>query len=417
MTTRSVRQPFRSLLAACLTGIVLLALALPLAEAVAPGNQGLQGGWAIDDSGNVGFAHSVSSQLPIMQDAGAGWVRINFRLGNCFADWTTIGCNGKTALQTYDPLVNDTRSRGFNVLGLISNESWPGNQSAWIASNTEVATGTGDNAYIQSFAQNAAGVLAAHFDSRIGAWQVWNEPNAWTSTDDSGNPTGGTFIYPSNFAWMLKRSHSAIKSGSAGATVVSGGLFGHDQGGNTVTSAANGGAVNVLKRGTLVGAAAKNGNKPTPPPPATCSSSISSGADYLCATYARGIENAGWTSGSYPLDEIGQHIYVDIGGRTSASKITRYLKDVRDAYAFYEGATTSKRTSVTEIGWTTAFVSERVQSQNLRTAYETIRSTSYVTRGYWFFIQDIPAAQLFFGLVDPNGNQKSAYSAYQTYAR
>src|SRR4051794_14324769 len=50
------------------------------------GDQGLQGGWAIGDDGSVGFTHSVSEQAPIMRQAGAGWVRINFRLGACYQD-------------------------------------------------------------------------------------------------------------------------------------------------------------------------------------------------------------------------------------------------------------------------------------------------------------------------------------------
>src|ERR671931_1813723 len=39
-----------------------------------PGNQGLQGGWAIDDSGSHNAYHSTSPQLPIIHQAGAGWV-------------------------------------------------------------------------------------------------------------------------------------------------------------------------------------------------------------------------------------------------------------------------------------------------------------------------------------------------------
>jgi hypothetical protein len=58
----------------------------------AQGNQGLQGGWAIADSGHVNFVHSLVSEMPYMQQAGAGVLRINFRLGACFSDWTSTGC-------------------------------------------------------------------------------------------------------------------------------------------------------------------------------------------------------------------------------------------------------------------------------------------------------------------------------------
>ena len=48
-----------------------------------------QSGWAIDNTGKIGFRHSLSSQFVLMQSAGAGWVRVNFRLGGCFKTWTT----------------------------------------------------------------------------------------------------------------------------------------------------------------------------------------------------------------------------------------------------------------------------------------------------------------------------------------
>ena len=71
----------------------------------AQGNQGLEGGWAIDDSGHVNFVHSVVSELPFMQQAVAGVLRVNFRLGACFTDWTSAGCataDGPNALAVYD---------------------------------------------------------------------------------------------------------------------------------------------------------------------------------------------------------------------------------------------------------------------------------------------------------------------------
>ncbi len=51
-----------------------------LSEAIAAlGNQGLQGGWVISDNGDV-----LKSPFPAIQEAGAGWVRIGFRLGGCY---------------------------------------------------------------------------------------------------------------------------------------------------------------------------------------------------------------------------------------------------------------------------------------------------------------------------------------------
>ena len=81
-------------------------------EAVAAlGNQGLQGGWVISNDGSITFTHSLQSQLPAIQEAGAGWVRIGFRLGDCYQDWINPGCNGTTALYQYDQVIQDAQTQ------------------------------------------------------------------------------------------------------------------------------------------------------------------------------------------------------------------------------------------------------------------------------------------------------------------
>jgi endoglucanase len=349
----------------------LRSILIPSPAKAAQGNQGLQGGWAVDNQGNVTFTHSLSSQYGSMQQAGAGWVRINFRLGSCFTDWTSPGCNGKTALATYDQVVQNALTNKLQILGLLSNESWPGKQADWTVNNAEHTAGNGDNPYIDSFAQKAAGVLTAHFSSQIARWEVWNEPNAWTSSPSPGVYTGGSFIYPSNFAWLLTQSYRAIKAANPAATVISGGIFSHD---------------------------------------------TDSGSGYLSSTYDMGTKYAGWTEGAYPLDGVGQHLYVDPSSTTSSDTLSASLQDLRDTYLAHEGTTTSKLTYVTEVGWSTASVSAAVQAQNLQTAYTTFQNTRYVAQAYWFSVQDIPEAGLFYGLVDKNGVQKPAFIAYQQYA-
>ena len=345
-------------------GMLALAL-LPAPAAQAAGNQGLQGGWAVDNQGRTDFYHSLVNQYGSMQSAGAGWVRINFRLGDCFQDWKRRGCNGKSALQTYDVVVNRARDSGLQVMGLISAESWKGNQSQWTANNAETTNGSGDNRYTKAFAESAAGVLAAHFGSRVAQWQIWNEPNAWTATTASGQPTGGSFIYPSNFAWLLKRSYAAIKANS-GAAVVSGGIFGHDGAGLTMTVLdEQGRGRRVTKRGTLRGTAVeRRPDRGQGPPSSDTTAStacpdgvLASGADYLCSTYEMGLSKAGWST-PYPFDQIGQHQYLNQGGDASASNLTAHLEELRQAYTFFETTGTSKKTCITEVGWTTSSISQ-----------------------------------------------------------
>jgi hypothetical protein len=126
---------------------VLISL-LPSAEA-AQGPQGLQDGWAVGDQGQITGGQLLSDEVGYMQQAGAGWVRVNFRLGQCFANWTAVGCNGQTALETYDQVLANLQAKNLKVLGLPSSEAWPGQQSDWTANNAEnTPGGNGNNAYI-----------------------------------------------------------------------------------------------------------------------------------------------------------------------------------------------------------------------------------------------------------------------------
>jgi hypothetical protein len=83
----------------------------------------------------------------------------------------------------------------------------------------------GLNRYIQSFDQRAAGVLASHFSASVTAWEIWNEPNAWSSNPSLGVYTGSSFMYPSNFAQLLTQTRAAVKSAAPGAIALSGGLL------------------------------------------------------------------------------------------------------------------------------------------------------------------------------------------------
>jgi hypothetical protein len=362
----------------------LVAVQAPAASAWADEeHQGLQAGWAVDDKGNVNFTSSYTLQYRTMHEAETSWVRLNFRLGACFQDWINPGCNGRTALETYDEVVDIARAHGFQVLGLIGHEAWPGDQRAWTANNAEYTRGDGDNQYMVHFGDDVASVLATHFKDRIRDWEIWNEPNTWTEQDDQGRPIGGSFIYPSNFVWALTRAYEAIKLARPDAIVISGGLFGHDLGENAVLFARD-----------------------------PCPTGANSGADYLCATYERGLRHAGWQPGMYPFDHVGQHLYIDGGRPTSEQKLRFYLDDLRDTYLSYEGAESPKTTFITEFGWSTKDLSQEVQAQNLLIAFDTFREVGYIGRAYWFHAQDVPEAGLFYGLLDSSGKKKRAFDVY-----
>jgi hypothetical protein len=367
--------------------LALFAVGAPVAQAADEDHQGLQGGWAVDDRGNIRFFSAFALHNPVMHEAEAGWVRLNFRLGACFPDWTSVGCNGRTALESYDEVVDIALTSRFRVLGLITNEAWPGTQEEWTANNAEHDRGNGDNPYMRRFADEAVETLATHFKHKIGQWEIWNEPNAWRARDERGRPIGGSFIYPSNFAWALTRSYEAIKRARPGAVVISGGLFGHDLPGPALLFARR-----------------------------ACPTAVGSGADYLCATYEMGLAQAGWRPGAFPFDHVGQHLYVDQGEPTSEEKLRLYLDDLRDAYRWYEGPATPKLTHITEFGWSTLTLSPELQAGNLLTAFDTFRQAGYVARSYWFHAQDVPEADLYYGLADESGRKKRSFTVYQDAA-
>lgn len=70
---------------------------------------------------------------------------------------------------------------------------------------------------------------------------------------------------------------------------------------------------------------------------------------------------------------------------------------MHDAYVAGEGGSTNKVMHVTEMGWATNVVSESVQACNVTKAYTRLKKVAYTPRTYWFFLQDIPIANVYHG--------------------
>jgi hypothetical protein len=392
--------------------------------------RGLQDGWAVDNACGVLFTPQVAATIA---SSGARWVRVNFRLG-ASKKWTeTLTC-GVSALTLYDVVVNNARAAGLQVLGLLSNESWPGIQADWQANSAEYQGGNGDNPYLQSFSRDAATVLAGHFARQVGWWEVWNEPNAYTSYSPDAGYTGSTFIYPSNFAWLLRHVYEDTRhAGIQEVKFVTGGVFGHDL---PLTSALAG-ADGLPRRGDPQTPAYYAGNRVLEtglPGPLRHLKSLDaspvsepvdqlSGAEYLRATYEQGIALAGWEAvrqqyGTYPFDAASQHPYRDQGDETTGERIAAHLAAVRGIVTIYEGTGSATQTWITEVGWATNHVSEAIQATNLRIAFDTFEATEYVGVAFWFQLRDIPPANLFYGLLtpfDPPWTYKMAWAAFRPY--
>lgn len=353
---------------------LILFLALCFVTSVsAYGPHGVDIGWAVHNNGNVLL---TAAKCAALSQAGTGWLRVSMRMIPGHDTWDP------DILALYDTAVNNARQAGLQVILLIDNESWRGGQSAWTANNYENAGGNGDNDYTQGFAQGAVVPIVQHFRDRVTIYELWNEPNAWTRSPAPGVYEGGSFIYPSNFSWLLANSWVAvhITNNITDVILFAGGVFGHSIGG--------------------------------------AYSYARAGAQYIEDTYNVGINVVGSFAsvmqryGSYPMDGIGQHLYIDQGGLTTAAHIQQYLDWVRQAYTRYEGTDTPKKVFITEIGWTTASVSPETQAENLTTAFQTMEATPWVQTVIWFNWQD---GGMRYGVVDASGNPKPSYEPYRYY--
>ncbi len=363
--------------------VFLLLTGWAAGTAKAGGPMCVDAGWVISNSGANNLTQTQASNYVAGK---TGWLRVEFRLVNGNTAWNSA------MLGYYDTAINIARTNGLQILALIDNTSWNGGQSAWCANSHEINPGSnGDNSYVDGFAAGAVQPIIQHFHDRIKVYEIWNEPSTWSTSSTNGGVvsySGATYVYPSNFGWMLAKSWIAahITLGYSDVKVISGGIFG--------TSA--------------LGASDPGGN---------------SASNYLDAVYSQGtnvavgsFSSAKSSYGSYPLDGIGQHLYIDYNVATTSADIQQYLDLIRGAYTKYEGANTAKKTYLTEFGWSTANVSQQTQANNLATAFIVIEAAnSYVALASWFNWEDSPAANLYFGVFDQNGAAKTAYQQYQFY--
>lgn len=346
----------------------------------APLTHGFALGWVLsDDARQILLDERYAAEL---REAGARMVRVDFRLGRHPA-WDD------TILGQYERVLDTLARAGVEPLGLIGHGALPNPQQAqWTANNSEVAGGGGDNPFIASYVATAR-ALTARFHDRVRVWELWNEPNVWTQQQRQGSVTaysGGSWIYPSNYAALLARAYAAIK-GEAGLrdlTLVFGGLLAHNNGG--------------------------------------AATSDNSGAPYLQQVYEAGLHGlADWDGmrqslGGYPCDAVGQHLYLDQTGLCPPDHIRAYVGWLHQAVERYEGGGSAKPLYVTETAWSTTEVSPEVQAANLTTLFAACAEAPYVAACLWFELQDNPFAHLYFGVADQHGAHKPSFGAFQQAA-
>jgi hypothetical protein len=165
---------------------------------------------AIDESSDtIGFADSdlygmtpaqIDAQLDQMQALGVNNVRIMIPWAGVepipnYYDWSTV-----------DYMVNAADSRGMGVLGVLnSSPSWavaPGNQPISGAPASPAAYG------------DFAGLVAQRYAGKVGAYEIWNEPNAFFFYSPKPDPAA--------YTELLKAAYPAIKAADPNATVIGG---------------------------------------------------------------------------------------------------------------------------------------------------------------------------------------------------
>jgi hypothetical protein len=223
--------------------------------------------------------------------------------------------------------------------------------------------GTGNNPFIGRFVAEAAQLVQAL--KMISQWEIWNEPNAWTQHPSPKEYSGSTFIYPSLYAGLLGKATQEIKRVRPDASVLSGGVFCHNIGGNLTPDTA--------------------------------------GANYL-----RAVSTMLDRDGAKRLDAIGLHTYIDHGGKLNPKNVRTALKYIQQAIPGLEKIPRY----ITEAGWQSPPLAEDIQAANLRTLFQECRDARSVAAVCWFQIADNPAANLYFGLCRADYSRKPAFADF-----
>lgn len=141
----------------------------------------------------------IAKSLDMMKSLGISNVRVA-------VPWVGIQ---STDAATYDwtkmdAIVDAADARGMGVLGVLTGTpGWAG----------EYMTGHSDPTAFAAF----AGTVAAHYGSKISAYEIWNEPNSTWAYDP---------VDPAAYTEMLKAGYTAIKNATNGAAEVIGGVVG-----------------------------------------------------------------------------------------------------------------------------------------------------------------------------------------------
>jgi hypothetical protein len=143
--------------------------------------------------------------MDLIDEAGFGWVKQN-------VGWRDVEGAAKGAFNWYftDRILADAEERDLKVLFRLDSEP------AWAALEKGVRSDNGPPEDAQDFG-DFCHALAERYPGRVGAYQVWNEPNL-------AREWGGYAPDPAAYVELLRACYVGVKTADPGALVVSAGL-------------------------------------------------------------------------------------------------------------------------------------------------------------------------------------------------
>lgn len=311
-----------------------------------------------------GDANAAVAAAVAVEQTGASWARINFRLDvwNAPDDATLRGPQMLSYFQAYDRVVDELTTHGVLIYGLINSESVPGGNDP------------DSDAFVAAYTK-AALAIVDHFKDRVRVFELFNEPNNWRAG------TQRPAISPYYLAKLLQSTYLAVKHDGGRmndacdqVTLVSGALFSFD--------------------GTDAG-------------------------DYLAQLFQAGRSQLAWDwmhehVGRYPLDGLGYHLYT-----SQPSGMRKNLDGIWTAFAAADDAAARKSIWISEFGWPVDQVSAQTQGDYLTAAFDALGADAHVAAALWFTYQDFPGG--LYGIYKQSGlgvadRRQPAYDAFTAAA-
>jgi len=311
-----------------------------------------------------GDADAAVAAAVAIEQTGASWARINFRLDLWSApdDATLRGPQQLTYFQAYDRVVDELTQHGVRIYALINSESVPGGNDP------------DSDAFVDAYTK-AALQIVDHFKDRVRVFELFNEPNNWRAG------TQQPAISPYYLAKLLQSTYLAVK---------------HDGGRNQ----------DACDQVTLVSGA-------------LFSFDGTDASDYLTQLFQAGRSQLAWdwmhaNAGGYPLDGLGYHLYT-----SQPSGMQANLDGIWSAFASLDDAAAQKSIWISEFGWPVDQVSAQTQGDYLTAGFDALGADAHVAAALWFTYQDFPGG--LYGLYTQSGlatadRRQPAYDAFTAAA-